>query len=894
MTASADITSGQSGDDRRERFYSIEFLRLFFIAGIAIGHIGAVIDPALQANLLDFFHTKYHMLWFGVEGFFIIGGFFLFRSIDSRKGAAFEHIKKLWVRLAPAMIFAVVILSSMGIVPWWKILNLSYFLPGTGLSPEVIWNSEWFICVYFLLSCLMIGLFNFSNKLAWVIISTLTYFAMSLLIHAHPVRFSNVIDEVYYTLITNGACRGLVCMSLGMGAAFVSQNLNLYKGKLFRIAATCLEAIALYMLFNYMLRASRVRFSSFEVELVFAVLMISIANSWGYISAIFNRMSWIQLFSRYTYPFLIGHALMIKLVCLETFQNTNSKAIMVAGGGILLGIIEYHLVEKFLVPKIKSYLSKERNCINQTKRDRDMKNITDKAFLGARQKDIVEAATTKYENTKDILRKTFLNANKKDVVEFVLESYKNIDAFYRRAFWIIFGILCLAFGFHTIQFMWGDHDWEFNRLHLNWWLGTNVGRYAMSSLKRTFLNGVYLPIIYDFVSFLFLALNAVLLCAYWKLEKRIICFVLCGLILTAQPFTLGLMYFVHTMPETFIGVTLVLAALILSERIAFKRDSFIRKGFFSVLAIILINLSLATYPVILNTIAVAFVGRLLIHALSWDSSAKQPFRSIFVPFITPAVNIALGVLLYKIMLTFIFLPDENAYNVQIIPLKEAPERLLILLRQSFTQLYEYDFPFISQGVLWVFLGFTILVALHICFTGNIKQKIVRLILLGGALYATQSAIMVAGTYAKAVRIDLFGLVVFETLVTVIIFTKLKKLHNLSVLAATGVVWVSVINDLDCLRAWKLGFDAEKMLWNRVLARMETQKDFDVNRKYKIISIGRPISLRHRFYGGGEGEHAMITAGYDTDWWLFNAHEFYYQTDFRFPFRINESGIQIRT
>lgn len=334
MNNTSSNISIRSGDGAKcKKLYTIEFLRIIFILGIVFGHIGQVIHPKLQEIFLNFFHTKYHKLWFGVEGFFIIAGFFLYRSISAHKGTAFMLIEKLWVRLVPAMIFAVVILSSMGIVPWWKILDVSYFLPGTGLSPEVIWNSEWFICVYFLISCLMIGLFNYSEKLAWLIVGIMAYVALSLLLHARPVRNYGVIDGMYYTLVSYGTCRGIVCISLGMIASFISDNLFLPKGRLFRIVATCLELITLYILFSYMLRTSLVHFTGLEVELGFTFLMISISHGWGYISAVLNRMSWIQLFSRYTYPFLIGHAIMIKFFRSSHISlEPNYKSIMITGG----------------------------------------------------------------------------------------------------------------------------------------------------------------------------------------------------------------------------------------------------------------------------------------------------------------------------------------------------------------------------------------------------------------------------------------------------------------------------------------------------------------------------------------------------------------------------------
>ena len=129
------------------------------------------------------------------------------------------------------------------------------------------------------------------------------------------------------------------------------------------------------------------------------------------------------------------------------------------------------------------------------------------------------------------------------------------------------------------------------------------------------------------------------------------------------------------------------------------------------------------------------------------------------------------------------------------------------------------------------------------------------------------------------RIELFGLVPFETLMAVVVFTNLKKLRNCAIITTVGVVWVSIINDLDCLRVWKLGFDAEKMIWNRILARLEVQRGFDVARKYKVVQIGQGTPMRERYI-----KTKSKVLPFDmlrSSWNLhpFFAENFYYQSDF---------------
>ena len=315
--------------------------------------------PELHEFLKILFHTKIMHLNYGIEPFFIIGGFFLHRTLARNEIHPLTHIKKLWIRLFPAMVFAFIIISCIGKIPWWRIFDLLFFLPGTGIVPAVIRNSEWFICVYFWISCLMIGLFNFSKKGAWIVAGLIAYLTTSLLLHGVPVRNTENIDKIYYSVVSIGTCLGFRCICLGMLASWISENLVLPKGCAFRVAATFFEIIAFHMLFSYMFRASHAKFSSLEFDLVFALLMISLANSRGYISDTLNRMNYIQFFSRYTYSILMGCAVMMRCVHeLETALDYDNKLIIVIGGGVLLGVIEYHLVEKFLMQKIREYLSR--------------------------------------------------------------------------------------------------------------------------------------------------------------------------------------------------------------------------------------------------------------------------------------------------------------------------------------------------------------------------------------------------------------------------------------------------------------------------------------------------------------------------------------------------------
>ena len=350
------------------RLYAIEFLRIIFISGIVFFHI-IVQCPALRDSYLNFFHTSSHHLSFGVECFFIIGGFFLVRNLlrTPEKQTAFRRIQKLWWRLAPGLIFVFLILSftNKG-VSWRHFPVCLYLIPGTGLAPGITGWGDYFIGTYFLISCLLIGLFTYQKNSAWLILSVTCYMLISLQTHIKPTLPRVEVGGIYFNLIANGMVRGLTCMGLGAIGAFLSENLRLERRTCTRMVATGYEGLALFILFGYLTSADNFRFTPLEMELSLSFLLVSIVHNLGYISSLLNRMNWIMYFSRYTYSFLLGHIVVIRWLLFPEGKYTEglslSQALLVVVGGGLLGIIEYHLIERFLVPKIRAYLSQDQGA----------------------------------------------------------------------------------------------------------------------------------------------------------------------------------------------------------------------------------------------------------------------------------------------------------------------------------------------------------------------------------------------------------------------------------------------------------------------------------------------------------------------------------------------------
>ena len=342
------MKSSKAQTNKKGRIYSVEFLRVFFILSIFVYHVGKYVDESLKEDILVFFHSKSWALHYGVECFFIIGGFFLYRSIAKTDSICFvSSIGRLWMRLMPGLIFWYVILVICGIGNWWDFPFAFFPTWGYGMARPLLTYADWYVGVYFIVSCFFISLFALSRKGAWIFLCTLAIICWCLQTNMKPLRGRGAYD-VYYGCICLGLVRGLSCMALGVTAAYLSKLWNLRK-------------TLTLMLFNFMFRTSTVHYSPLAVQLVFASFLISASHSWGYISAFFNRMSGIMYISRYTYSLFLVQSVLISYFRLQSDLGLNgiNNRFIIFGSAIPLVLIEYHFIEKWLVPKLKLFFIKE-------------------------------------------------------------------------------------------------------------------------------------------------------------------------------------------------------------------------------------------------------------------------------------------------------------------------------------------------------------------------------------------------------------------------------------------------------------------------------------------------------------------------------------------------------
>lgn len=340
-----------------KRIYFVEFLRIFLILSVFLVHVGDWIDPELKRSVLRLCNTQVWRLQMAVMYFFIIGGFFLYRkAMKVEASTVCQGICKLWIRLMPGIIFFYALLVSVGCRFWWNFPFTFFPAAGHGVATALVGWSDWFVGVYFIVSCFILGLFAMNRQSAWIWLIAGILISWWIERNAHAGR-GNGTYGLYYEFLSGGTIRGISCMGLGMVAAYLSERWNLRRTVFLRVLASVLELGALYMLVGYMCWSSRVKYDPIAMELAVAALLISASRSWGIISAVLNRCSGVTYLSRYTYSLLLTQgALVAYFHCNRNFgMSGHTCAWIILGAVVPLVLIEYHLIEGWLVPRLKPF-----------------------------------------------------------------------------------------------------------------------------------------------------------------------------------------------------------------------------------------------------------------------------------------------------------------------------------------------------------------------------------------------------------------------------------------------------------------------------------------------------------------------------------------------------------
>jgi hypothetical protein len=446
-----------------------------------------------------------------------------------------------------------------------------------------------------------------------------------------------------------------------------------------------------------------------------------------------------------------------------------------------------------------------------------------------------------------------------DIMENSIKAINLIPNHVKKSFLIILLGIITVFSFFLINYIPGREDWGIilERSSLFSWEITQ-GRYFTRVLAFFLFDGnMGLPILNRIFSFFLLSLSSVMLCMYWKLPKRTIVFSLVGLSLVLQPYILAWFFYLIG-GEIFLTLPFfVMSGFFLCEK-ATNFQSW-HKLLLFVGAILCFWFVLGTYPVIMNTIAVVFFGRLLIDfILSKDKNLIQ-----LISHKIPTVKcLTIGIALHGVVI--LWLKHKNIlvseYNSGMISMSEVPGRCLLIIKTIPTYLCSYNLPFFSQFFtsMWTFLLFLFIGASVYKFmqekNGYSKlfiNSMLLVILLFITLFVSFSTNLISnGTTFYAARTDFFGIAFFHVLILAMLFNlhiQRVSIKNIIFLCCISMLFSCVVQDFRAQRTWFFGFEVEKQQWMRIINRIETTPKFEADKTYKVLILGTTPPYRSFFY-----------------------------------------------
>ena len=221
------------------------------------------------------------------------------------------------------------------------------------------------------------------------------------------------------------------------------------------------------------------------------------------------------------------------------------------------------------------------------------------------------------------------------------------------------------------------------------------------------------------------------------------------------------------------------------------------------------------------------------------------------------ISVAFAAISYKIVLDILKKLDivQNVYNNQMTPFSDLPEHIILAIKLGFGNLVNYNVAFMPLSMTILFTLFLVAFLVFLWLADlNKSTKLSILILLCGAIVASQMHIILSKTITSDPRVQYYGLMFLRTLFVALAlklsvdFIRTQKLfQNLLFILSALLIWVCIVQDLYAQRVQKVAFDAELKLLNRVIARIEQNEHFSYDKKYCGVKFGDFPNFRERVY-----------------------------------------------
>ena len=434
------------------------------------------------------------------------------------------------------------------------------------------------------------------------------------------------------------------------------------------------------------------------------------------------------------------------------------------------------------------------------------------------------------------------------IVEIENKIKTSLSLFYDRykvELWISFALINLAFLFHTINFMSGDHDWNYIKAPNYWSEGSFEGRPLHFVLQAILFDGHVLPILNNLVSFFALALSGILLAKYWQIPYSKTNYILFSVFTATLPYTMVWLFYAKDMLINLSLPLIGVSSLMLADKAIARKNIY-----YHLIAIFLMFFAFASYVAMINFYGVCFLSFILISYIN----KKGSIINLVKQNIPTVIDMLVGLVLFK--LSLLVSNVENSYNTKIISLDYLPKKLIETISAMFEQ-FTTVLPFMEYKYKLLLLVMSVFAVVLLFAKAKVKKAPICILLLLGILFSSKLAYFIADergqilaemeNFAFVPRLDFYGLVyVYAFALACILQYSKKRIYKGAIAVVCVITFMSFVRDMYAQKVWKLGFDAEMKAHERIVSRIEEHPYFYANRQYRLLQIGS-LSLRENYY-----------------------------------------------
>lgn len=352
-----------------QKHQNIEFLRFIMSIIIVYFHmIGSNISKYVSNPIYNELGKLCNNSYLCVEMFFIIAGFFLYKS--SQKEISFskftiDKIARLWPMLFASIVITLIFkIFHFNNANGYTLFINSFFLQSIGVSLDYK-GINWFISPFFWVMLFYFYLAkNYKEKNVLLAISLLVYFSLVGLINRFNGGFGRETFEIFFN---GGVCRALSHIGIGFLIGKALSNIEFKKTTKKDLSFFIISLIEIticgFILYHFL--AHPITYSNKLIfSIIFCILFICFIAKKGIISQLLeNNVS--QFLGKYSYSlyvmqqclfWLLGATLWKSKTFVDMHPIINISLSLMLSFIISMGL--YHIIEKPAQKLLKNKLSK--------------------------------------------------------------------------------------------------------------------------------------------------------------------------------------------------------------------------------------------------------------------------------------------------------------------------------------------------------------------------------------------------------------------------------------------------------------------------------------------------------------------------------------------------------